>query len=793
MVVFEFILKFSLSEYYSNPVDQKYRNDLLGYIKNGALISKQSNFNSTNIGLLNRMVADLPGFFASNDAGTYFPQGSDFSSAFIALTTPSYEGKTQSAFAIRSAKVLYFLAIRSERGEAPPMQPIYQWFDHKSSKLRRLAYEDLLILGKVFEAESESVLVDADVIGPVRVDQSQRAIQPLLSPAWLAEHRNIQLSVLGFWFKLMQIAKDVPVEEWMETYANLNEFHFRPLSIDEFHQKSKQQNLGPFCVFLDSFADTSRSVYARNLAIAVGLPCIVSNTNSNIAHSIGVSTEAGAENTVWSVVFSRLNQAHPSLLHSAYRDIESLMNVCLKPDDAAQRKVFNGAFFRLFAGSIANALPGVAELIVEKIKELNQQISQEKFTKPPTLANFLEHLALALACHLASCMSRMSKSGLEKCGLLFPSSYTEDECDYVFKYQEFMEDHLFNLIKPVKSRGDVFVTFRASDSVKIIRSELAEAETWKHQYTRFFPDDFFGILASLFIAFRNPVFYILNDANIQTNAEALKLPGKPFEVATAVAIVDSSQHSHGRYRRSTLAGVNGKDFVLNLISNCFKSPREQRYLIQLEFTRKAKPFDAWLSSLLVPFLYSVDREDANFSALARIDSGCFVSRYRRTGDLSKVDGVFKVREGANELSAVVECKDYKNGVDASELKNIMTRVIEFAPRLTFVFCSSCVPPTKEDFALIQEYKEEVNFLQVELAYSGGFQISPYSQKYLPLNDPSKPTVLIFPLDKINSNERYFVDDEEDDDPDYTGATIDIDDSEFGKAYYVTVKDFSLNE
>ena len=304
----------------ADPLDDE---QLLGtlkkYIKTGEQIRRQPNFASSNIGILDEMVKDIPGYFKENNAGTFFRSDSDFSNSFIALTAPSLDGKTQSAFALRKAKVLYFVIFDfsiTSPGSIK-MQLIYECFKEKSKFLCSAALKDYVEIFK-----SEAIVDLASRVPPQEQDSgtsnesSKKDIT--ISTGWLTEFPNIPLRVLGYWLELMKAAKNVQAENWIEVYAKLEHLDCKAVTLNEFKRQAK--DLGPFCIFLDEFSAAPWSVYIRNLARAAGIPCVVSNTNSRIANLIGVSINSSrteGPKFIWSIVFDHLNQTAPELIDSA--------------------------------------------------------------------------------------------------------------------------------------------------------------------------------------------------------------------------------------------------------------------------------------------------------------------------------------------------------------------------------------------------------------------------------------------------------------------------------------------
>ncbi len=137
--------------------------ELQHYITTGNVIRKQHKFHDSNVGMLDSMIESVPEYFKKNTAGTYSHEDSNFETAFTALSAPSLEGKTQSAFDfdLRKAKVLYFVTL-NYGAEESQTQKIYRCFNAQSRFLCTLTSKDICLLSQL---PKDKVVVEVQKIG----------------------------------------------------------------------------------------------------------------------------------------------------------------------------------------------------------------------------------------------------------------------------------------------------------------------------------------------------------------------------------------------------------------------------------------------------------------------------------------------------------------------------------------------------------------------------------------------------------------------------------------------------
>ena len=239
--------------------------ELNRYIKTGDQIIQAPSYANSNMKKVEEFFMSPTDFLKHHQEYLKLPSTYvNFDKTFVALAAPSYEGKTQTAFTLRNVNPLYFVAAAAE-DSGGNIQSIYRTFTEHTKFLFDCALVDLSKFGAPVSA-NKSIVTVTDLNG---------------------KYRSIPLFVLGFFLNLMKqyeakLASSSQPLKWMEFYATgVSPFDCNPISVEDFIDEVKKINV-PFCVFLDEFLVDPWCAFVRNLARAVGLTCVVSNTNTNI-------------------------------------------------------------------------------------------------------------------------------------------------------------------------------------------------------------------------------------------------------------------------------------------------------------------------------------------------------------------------------------------------------------------------------------------------------------------------------------------------------------------------------
>ncbi len=662
------------------------------YVERAERIVRARTYRSSNMKKIDSFIADPNQFLEDNRAALLLPNFQvNFDKSFVALAAPSLEGKTQAAFTLRSANPLYFVMAAADAGEGG-IQPIYKSFIRHSVFLKTLALEDLSNLG---------VSVEANSTAPTAFQLHD-------------EKSNVELYVLGFILEIMKqtIVKRSSTKRsnfaqlpgWMQFYAReLLPFQCPKISIKTFVQETQKLQV-PFCLFLDEFLSEPWSVYVRNLARAVGLHCIVSNTNSNIANLVSKGSEFSREdesNACWSLVFRRLDNVVKSVVDiSGY--VKTIMSRC------AYLETVRPAFTLLFENWFYRCRPGIAIWLAEGMASLIEEWSKRPsdksvFTLESILLSLTQYVSKLLSTRKDRMVSTLNGQ-VAKLGLYthaaydFPGSNASQFAP--FNFIQFLENHLYYLLNPTGSGLDFFLTFRPVRRNGLLRVASLSAgqkqvsyKFWNLQLTSFREDEFFTFLACIFIKLECSPNNLLLYANIVSmtrnleianlaNLNAIKLSGNHLEVAAAMACVDASHQSGGLEPVFSLRGQDGITWFNNVVANCSHSENFRTLTVQIsKDCKRTFNLEKWLKTVHIPFLFGINNSNPYLEYLSdRPATGVFARNYFRTPDIAGIDGSFEFAQyyddGSRHLRACsIECKNHKLPADASALNTLLLNAI----------------------------------------------------------------------------------------------------------------------
>ena len=484
-------------------------------------------------------------------------------SSFVALAAPSLDGKTQSAFVFEHVRPLYFALNASDGDSFIVTQQVYQNFESLSSTIKRCARLDLDLIN------IESILLN----GSVRIS----------SNSLRTDFNSLHLSTLGFLVYLVNDAKlnyhgDVP---WMQFHAQRKEEEVTFLATRIIDLKL--DFFKGYCLFIDEFVAKDWGIYLRNLARAVGLRCVVSNTNTRITNLTGKAHSSRGEGiNIWSIVFNRLNSASWNALNVVY-NLDNSINEILRigVHDPAIKEFLNNFKNVQFN----NLRPGVAVLVAQAFKEFIDENAVRRFCLGDLL-NFL-FISISKKIQIRKLQLTEFKGSLGNIGLMTPYPYSSKkilEEESIFHMQSFLENHFYYILNPSASKSNdcLFLTFaprEGCDNLQILKYE--SLTDWNQEYTHFKSEELISILSCLFVPFKKSTSATLNDALMKLkkkpeavsdtiNPNAKKRPGNPLEVASVVSIIDASHFSRvcsSSPQVPSLYGQNGKDFLINLIAN----------------------------------------------------------------------------------------------------------------------------------------------------------------------------------------------------------------------------------
>ncbi len=281
---------------------------LESFIRTGQRIrSEKQQFSNSNVSKIEKLLADRKPWIKEFVSAESLPSDWEKGSSFVALVTPSMTGKAQSAFTFDLVKPIYF-PLDTESAECYNPQYIYANFRSLAKQLKTCAAKDWSTLNRKSVPTATQITEDYSA-----------------KKFW----------ILGFLKKIVEqsneLWKDVPFGQvghvsWMKFHATRPGFQFQPVSCTEF-------DIGlfkGFVLMLDEYRGRKRNLLIRNLAIAVGITCILANTNTNIANVVGKDKNSGSSGSqIWSLVVSKLDSALYSVLDAEFglkRSIKLLKN-----------------------------------------------------------------------------------------------------------------------------------------------------------------------------------------------------------------------------------------------------------------------------------------------------------------------------------------------------------------------------------------------------------------------------------------------------------------------------------
>ena len=235
----------------------------------------QANFENSPLEALEKIILDPKGNIKLC-AGVPNIDPLNLDEAFIALIAPSFAGKTQSAFVMRTVRPLYFSFEIDDDS-----QLVYKNFKSLSSHL----LEDVVELDfDMIQNSSTYKKLYSDIKATFskrkRTQQSKKALNPikekiilriLSSESLLRYFGSFQFRSLGFLMALIKKAESEynPAENnWIRYFSNISSFYYTAANPTDFIQfLSGIRN--KYCWFLDEFNVKEKNVLLRNLACAV--------------------------------------------------------------------------------------------------------------------------------------------------------------------------------------------------------------------------------------------------------------------------------------------------------------------------------------------------------------------------------------------------------------------------------------------------------------------------------------------------------------------------------------------
>lgn len=724
---------------------QKTLDSLNHYESNATIIrSDREAYERSRLYELEQLLLDPRRYLDANPSITNSRQ-IDSSSCFVALAAPSMEGKTQSAFVFRDVIPLYFplsLIIETKPGEILNAEPsknqhIYENYQRLSFELSRYANADLADL---MNQNSQGISIGA------------KSIKTNLS--------GFPSRVLGFLLALIDDAQSKEIQgdsSWMRYHATRPDFSFHRLSIDDIKCRPSNPFKG-FVLFLDEFVTSNWAIYVRNFARAVGLSCLVANTNSKVANLVGSENSSGSSDLyIWSIVIISLGPTNIRYLEDRF-GLSNYIQIIKQNASDTGVEVFLDNFVDV---QLKHLRPGIAAFVAEAIVAYaNKSENNSNITLMDLLDNVLKTVSdLLIVRKFNNCCNLMAQCA--KIGLLLSESYDDcsslDRNDYSWLCSgfSFLQDHLYHLVNPLGTTGTswIFLTCPPATSSSNILQIVTSSNLlpWNYERTCFNQGETCAILACMFLSFGNTITDIstrsiskigqnyLSVHNAQ-NPSAPQRNGNLLEVSAAISIIDASQHSNDylagasfSYETFSLGGQNGLVFIRNLLINLINVPNAIKGMLQYQLNSNDCKYkiENFFKSIKVPFLYSLNRSDAFLDQLESISNSIYLKKFERTANSEEIDGKFEIKVRGNVRLAVMECKNRVTRISTTILDEIIIKCSNITnSKLFLVFCDQIAvsAPTFETKFIRTCHAKKVNVYRVN-KLENNFDIIPFYEKF----------------------------------------------------------------
>ena len=584
-----------------------------------------------------------------------------------------------------------------------------------------------------FEIQNKSLANEYDLITATELDSNFRYTKFYSLGLLLAIYKDYKLNY-----------NPAVQQSWMHFFSMEKALSVEPVSISELlHER---ELISEFCVFLDEFQESFLAVLIRNLVRAVGMSCLVANTNTKVANLVGknpAKLSRGASSSVWAVAICKLDPFNRNVFKSIF-DWNSLVKSVLgliEPESQASVKKFLNS---VFTNQLEHLRPGIAVFLADAMRHLVHS-DEKKELKLLEAVECIDYIISFISTQIQLRKSRIL-TNLDgqignfalNCSVAFePEAVIEN----IFNSKSFLQDHLYYLVNPIVADEWFFCLYVLHTTKNIQIFKDGNYLNWT-ELSYFNSKETLTLLACLFLTIRKPVaslmlndrlrYLSLNTALGFQNPKKKTNPGMDFEVATVMSMVDASHFSVDDTLNFTasLKGVTFVEFLENILRNMSIKSDEtlilnnQKSPIDIDFdlkpsnskfetviqniskklkstklveTSSIEVFDLnrHLSKFRIPFLFPSNVALPNsYEEIFKInDPTCLLKlgEFERTADLDKIDACFDIVSSLSTvIKGVVECKDFTSkdlGIDICIL--ILTKFLAFDdPKFGFIFCDS---------------------------------------------------------------------------------------------------------
>ena len=671
----------------------------------------------------------------------------DFSKAFVTLAAPSMEGKTQFAFVLEKIRPLYFALDRDryERSDDKRIgQPICANFDGLNHLLDCTSYQDYTFLQRGSCEELDKHI--RELISKRELDRDSGIFVRLSSYALKTYRTNIKFSTLGLFFQLVKDARnnydnlDVnnrPV--WLKYHANRKKIYYVPKSIDEIPSNF----FDGYCLFLDEYKKDFQSYFIRNLAEAVGLRCIISNTNTYVESFKELREMAlniSKEKSIWSIVVTELKMGSYLTLNSLTNIEENINWICenaISDEYKDDKKIFREFFNDFKEKQILELRPGVAMAVANLINKFKNEHQTKKTTVEEFLSYIVNELCKMFLIENFTKGSFFSGKAAD-ISLLFEQAYDRsNRSNSLSNTAEFLNCRLFYMANLANPKKWVFLTLPSQESssyLDFLDERYMKPIRLPWELTYFKPGEIFTLLPCLNMLFMDYSFTESVEYAMTVIADSLFFYKNYKEVLLenlSIICFSHSSHRAPRDEWNSLTGQSGTNYLINFFINALPKLKTSRSKIfaELKFPDVSSQFNIqeFLDRVAVPFLYVTHAEIPE--VFKAIQSGSAIED--RSINLGTI-GVeyekphFEIKftynyRSADKVVGSYTCKaDRKNWVNTLAYKDLL-KMLAYAKNsnetLCIIVCQNLRKAHSEAVRKLNQYCEEnkINAYKIRLS------------------------------------------------------------------------------
>ena len=200
------------------------------------------------------------------------------------------------------------------------------------------------------------------------------------------------------------------------------------------------------------------ATYVRNFARAIGLTCLVANTNTKVSNLVGSENCRGSSDFfIWSIVIISLGPTNMRFLDKQYPLSSSIQTIKRNASDPGVTEFLNN----FLNEQMKHLRPGMAAFMAEAIVAYAQG-NHSNIKLKNFLDKVLEHVSdLLIVRKFNDSNDLMAQCA--KIGLLFSESYERSPTNrnifsWICSGFSFLQNHLYHLVNPLGTDSWIFLT-----------------------------------------------------------------------------------------------------------------------------------------------------------------------------------------------------------------------------------------------------------------------------------------------------------------------------------------------